>query len=301
MPSTYISPFDYARSPSGLEFTSLFSNMLRIGGSGVIAGATTITILPPGLNAVVNPYDRISIFDGLNSEVVNVTVTVDTLGVQSIQCSPLQFSHAVGTPICGDGVLGSLSDTIFYAGTWLETICRQSLWVSTYTNEQLAIPTMRASIDNFYSLHFRPRHWPIQSLTSLSIFVTPGNSIAYDPTQVVIDSDKQICSMPNMQPLPLAGSGQAPYPIWNVISRSTNATVLIQYNSGFTVLPNDVVEASILLTSDILAVRQNPIGAPDLSSGSRHIGAALRGDNSGDSLLAKRAKKILDNYTVQSF
>jgi hypothetical protein len=165
----------------------------------------------------------------------------------------------------------------------------------------LALPTMRAAIDNQFALHFRPRHWPVQTLTSLSITTVPNNTIQYDPTQVIIDSDKQICSMPNMQPLPLAGSGQSPYPIWNVPSRYRQAQVVITYTAGFSVMPPDVIEAAVLLTSDILAKRLNPVGAPDLASGQRHISAVLRGDNSGESLLRKRAQKILDSYTMQSF
>jgi hypothetical protein len=160
---------------------------------------------------------------------------------------------------------------------------------------------MRASIDNHYVLHFRPRHWPIQSLTELSISQVPNFTINYDPTQVVIDSDKQICVMPNMQPLPFQGSGQAPYPIWSVMSNLVFAQLNINYQSGFAVMPMDVIEACILLTSDILAKRMNPYGAPELKSGQRQIIANIKSETTGESLLFKRAKAILDNYTMQSF
>jgi hypothetical protein len=298
--STYLSCFDYARSPSGLEYGSLVANMTRIGGTGVSVGATTLTIIPPGLTNTLNLYDRITIFDGASSEVVSVTVSTDTTGVETIQCTPTQFAHVVGTPICSDGILGSLADSIVSASQWLETICKQSLFLSTY-NDLLAMPTMRGSIDNHHALHFRPRHWPIQSLSSLSITTVPNNTINYDPTQVVIDSDRQICSMPNMQPLPLAGSGQAPYPIWNTTSRYQAAQLAITYTAGYSTIPADVTEAAILLTSDILAKRLNPVGAPDIQSGDRHISAVLRGDTTGESLLYKRAAKILDYYSMESF
>jgi hypothetical protein len=301
MASAYLSCFDYALSPSGIEYNSLVANMTRVADSGVLAGATTLPVIPPGIQTTLNRYDRVSIFDGSSSEQVLVTVSTDTTGVQEIQCSPLQYAHVAGTPICSDGFLGSLATTIFAASQQLETICRQSLFLTTYTNELLAIPTMRAAIDNHYALHFRPRHWPIDSLTSLSITTVPGSTISYDPTQVIIDSDKQICSMPNMQPLPLAGSGQAPYPIWNTVSRLQQAQLTIAYQAGFSTMPADVIEAAVLLTSDILAKRLNPVGAPDIASGDRHISAVLRGDNSGQSLLVKRAQQILDNYTMQSF
>lgn len=299
MPSTYISPFDFARSPSGLEYASLVGNMVRFAGAAS-AGATSITIFSPGLTVALNPYDQIYIFDQLNSEIAIVTAAATT-GATTIQCQALQFAHAVGTPICSDGVLGSLGTVIFSSGQWLETICHQSLYVSTYTNEQLAIPTMRASIDNQYALHFRPRHWPITALSSVAVTIIVGNTVNYDPAQVIIDSDRQICSIPNLQPLPPMGSGQAPYPIWNVSNRYREGQLTITYNSGFSPLPNDVTEAAILLASDVIAKRENPIGALEVSSGNRHISAAIRGDTSGDTILFKRAKKILDNYTVQSF
>lgn len=266
--------------------------------SAVSIGATLLSV--PALNVAINAWDVITIFDGSNSEIVQATATA-SIGATSISVTATTYAHAAGTCYCTDGVFGSLADQIIKASQQLETICKQSLFLSTYTNEMLALPTMRAAIDNQFALHFRPRHWPVQTLTSLSITTVPNNTIQYDPTQVIIDSDKQICSMPNMQPLPLAGSGQSPYPIWNVPSRYRQAQVVITYTAGFSVMPPDVIEAAVLLTSDILAKRLNPVGAPDLASGQRHISAVLRGDNSGESLLRKRAQKILDSYTMQSF
>jgi hypothetical protein len=296
--NTYISWFDYQRSTTGLEYLSLLGNTGRLSGTTTL-GSTTLNVIP-NLTVQINQYDIITIFDGSNSE--NVTATGTALvGASTIPVTATQFAHVAGTPFSTDGVLGSLAEAIIRSSQYLETICKQSLFQTTYTNEQLAMPTMRASIDNQYALHFRPRHWPIQSLTALSITTTVGDTIQYDPTQVIIDSDKQICSMPNMQPLPLPGSGQAPYPIWNVTGRYREAQVTITYVAGFSTLPSDVIEASVLLTSDILAKRENPIGALDVSSGTRHISAAIRGEATGDSILFKRARKILDNYTVQAF
>jgi hypothetical protein len=160
---------------------------------------------------------------------------------------------------------------------------------------------MRASIDNQYALHFRPRHWPVTTITSISVTTVPGFTLALDPTQLIIDSDKQICSMPNIQPLPVIGSSQQPYPIWGITSRYREAQLTLTYQAGYAVLPYDVIEAITLLVSDQLAKRDNPIGALEVSSGNRHISAAIRGETTGDSILFKRAKKILDNYTVQAF
>lgn len=296
--NTYLSWFDWQRTTTGLEWGSLVGNTGRISGATSI-GAVSLPVVP-ALTVAINQFDIVTIFDGSSSETVTATASA-IVGATSISVSATTYAHAAGTSYCTDGILGSLADQIVKASQELETICKQSLFLSTYTNELLAMPTMRGSIDNHYALHFRPRHWPIQSLASLSITTVPNNTIQYDPTQVIIDSDKQICSMPNMQPLPLAGSGQAPYPIWNTVSRYQQAQLAITYTAGYSTMPADVIEAAVLLTSDILAKRLNPVGAPDIQSGDRHISAVLRGDNSGESLLVKRAKKILDNYTMQSF
>jgi hypothetical protein len=266
------------------------------------SGAISLPITPALTAIQINTYDVITIFDGSSSELVTATSGA-SIGAASIPITATTYAHNAGTPYCTDGALGSLADQIVKASQWLETICRQSLFLTTYTNEELAMPSMRAAIDNAYALHFRPRHWPIQSLSSMSIAGTPGTGISFDPTQVFINSDKQICTMPNMQPLPLPGSGQAPYPIWNVPSRQRMAQLTLTYQSGYaaSAMPADVTEAAVLLTSDLLAKRQNPIGAPDISSGNRHISAVLRGDNSGESLLMKRACRILSNYEMQSF
>lgn len=296
--NTYISWFDWQRTTTGLEWASLVGNTGRISVT-TLAGHSSLSVVPV-LTTAINQFDVIMIFDSANSEIVTATAGT-SIGAGSISVSATVFDHAAGTPYCTDGVLGSLADQIVKASQQIETICKQSLWQTAYSNELLAMPTMRGSIDNHGALHFRPRHWPIQSLSSLSITTVPGSTTQYDPTQVIIDSDKQICSMPNMQPLPLVGSGQAAYPIWNTTSRYQAAQLAISYMAGFATMPADVVEAAVLLTSDILAKRLNPVGAPDVGSGQRHISAVLRGDNSGESLLFKRAVKILNNYSMESF
>lgn len=295
--NTYISWVDWSRSVTGLEWASLVGNTGRIT-SAVALGVTTLPVT--ALTVQLNQYDVLTIYDGSSSENVIVQATA-AVNATSITISATSFAHVAGTPFSTDGILGSLAEHILRASQWLETICKQPLWQTTYAGENLAIPTMRASIDNQYALHFRPRHWPVSSITSISVTTVPGFSISLDPTQIIVDSDKQICSMPNIQPLPVIGSSQQPYPIWGITSRYREAQLTLSYQAGYAILPYDVIEAIVLLVSDQLAKRDNPIGALEVSSGNRHISAAIRGDTSGDTILFKRAKKILDNYTVQAF
>lgn len=296
--NTYISWVDFARATSGLEYSTIIGNTGYINGTNAV-GTTSLAIQPNTI-VQINKYDIITIFDGINSETVKAT-GITSIGSSTIAITPTTFAHSDGVPYCTDGILGSLADQIVKASQWLETLCRQSLFSTTYTSELLGMPTMRAAIDTHYVLHFRPRHWPVQSISNISITTIPGDSIQYDPAQIFIDSDKQICTMPNMQALPSVGSGQAPYPIWNVMNYFRTAQLSINYTSGFTTIPADVLEAAVLLTSDILSKRNNPTGAPEIRSGSRMEVAMIRGELTGDSLLFKRAKRILDNYTMESF
>jgi hypothetical protein len=293
--NTYVSWLDWSKSTTGLEWSSLVGNTGRIS-SNTSQNATNL-VITPNLTVQLNKYDTVTIFDGPNSEIVTVS-TNTSAGAGTIPVSATAYSHADGTPYCTDGAMGSLAQEIIRASQYAETICKQALFLTTYTDEKLAMPTMRGSIDGNHNLHFRPRHWPIQTLSTLSISMS-ASVTQYDPSQVVIDSDKQICSMPNM--LPLVSNAISQYPIRNISSRNQYAQLIITYSAGYATIPADVVQAVILLVSDYLGIRQNPIGAVDIFSGERKISSVLKGDNTGQSLLYKKAKSILDNYTVQSF
>lgn len=306
MPNTYLDTFDYTRSTSGLEYQSLIGNQARFT-STQAQGTTSLTVPSSGANSVtvaLNYFDRLTIFDGSSSEVVQVGLAGAAIGATSIPLvSGTQFAHSAGVAWCSDGILGSLADQIVAASTWIETTCNQALLLTTYTNELLAIPTMRASLGNEGILRFRPRHWPIQSLTALSIAMTQLTSTSYDPSQVFIESDKQICSVPNMVPLPGQQQTQTPYPVMPQMNRTQSAQLTITYQAGYTYasLPADLREAAILVTSDLLAKRLDPMGAPELATGDRHVSVVLRGDLTGESILIKRAMKTLVKYSVQSF
>jgi hypothetical protein len=307
MPNTYLDNFDYARSTSGMEYQTLVGNAARFT-TAQTAAATSLTVPASGSNSItvqLNYFDRVTILDGSSTEVVQVGSAGAAVGATSIPLlsgTSLAFNHAVGVAWCSDGAGGSLADQIINASTWIETQCNQPLLQTTWTNELLAMPSMRASVTNRAGLHFRPRHWPVTSLTALSIATQPGVSVTYDPTQVFIDSDKQVCSMPYMAP-PVSG-GSTPYPsLIAMYDRTQEVQLSLTYQAGYAygLLPGDLKEAVILVVSDFLAKRYNPLGADSLSDSGTHISAVLRGDLTGESLLIKRAMKTLIKYSTQSF
>jgi hypothetical protein len=301
--NTYIDCFDYTRHPSGLETASLIGNIGRT--TGVLQGATSLPVTPV-LAVALNQYDQVTVFDSTQSEVLVVGAGGAVAGSSSIPLQQAtQYAHAGGVAFCTDGVKGSLAQAIVDACSFLESICRQSIWESVYTTEILKMPTMRAALDNEGALFFRPRHFPITALTALAISTVqsvPG--IAYDVTQAYIDSDHQTVSVPNLQPLPIGGNeSQMPYTaITPPISRRTNAWLFPQYSAGYAVgaLPGDVHDAALLLTSETLSRRQNPTGSAEVDLGDKRLVAFLRGDLSGESGWLKAARTKLAPYVAES-
>jgi len=98
--NTYISWFDWQRTTTGLEWSSIVGNTGRIGGVASI-GATSLSVTP-ALTVLINQYDLITIFDGSSSETVQATA-VANIGATSIPVAATAFTHGAGTPYCTDG------------------------------------------------------------------------------------------------------------------------------------------------------------------------------------------------------
>lgn len=294
--NTYLSHFDLMRSPTGLDYQTLLGNSTRLANNHA-QGLTTLTV--PAIAVALNQYDRITIFDANNSEVVTVEAAAP-VNSTSITISPLQFSHAVGTPACSDNAMSllSLADQIVDASDWIEDICNQSLWFNTWT-EILPMPTMEAAIDNQMNLFFRPRHFPVLSVTSIQMQSQQANPITFDATQAFIDANQQYVRVPTLTQV---GQTQAIWP-GQPMNRVTNMWLTITYTAGFQPgsLPNNVRDAAILLVSEILSRRQNPTGADQINLGGKNIISVLRGDASGETLLVKNAKKKLARYIRRAF
>lgn len=301
--NTYLDCFDFIRSTSGLEYQSLIGNTARFT-SLQPAGSLSLTVPTSGANSVtvqLNYFDRITIFDGSSSEVVQVDTAGAAPGATSIPLiAATQFAHAKGVAWCSDGIAGSLADQIVDASSWIEQECYQPLLTTTWTNEYLTMPTLRANIANDGSLTFRPRHWPVVSVSALKIAYTQTLATTYDASQVFIDGNKRLCSVPNLIQFPAQQSSNAipPPP-----SRSQGAQLVLTYQSGYNYasLPGAIREAGILVTSEYVAKRHNPIGAPELADASTRVSAIIRGEQTGESLLVTRARTILEKYSIKLF
>jgi hypothetical protein len=297
MPVAYISHFDFLREPSGLETASLLGNSGRLS-SAVVAGATALPVTPTTIVALAQ-FDRVTLFDGPNTEVVQVVSTVATGQASIPLLTGTQYAHAQYTPYCSDGGSGSLADQIIDASTWLENICQQSLFQQSYT-ETLRIPSMRAALDNEQQLAMRPRHFPVSSVSSLSLKSSQSDSTTYDAAQTIIDSAAQVVYVPALLS---TGGNSTTYNLLPMRSRTANQWLTISYLAGYpaNAIPGDVREAVMLLLSDILAKRLNPSGAYETQMGKRRIRLSATADTSGDSALVKRARQILQNYSSEAY
>lgn len=289
--STYIDIFAFLRATTGLETASLVGSKGRLSGA-VVAGAMSLPIVPSLLQPL-SMFDQITIFDSGNSEVVQVGA--DTSSGPSIPLlQPLQSNHAQYTAYCSDGVLGSLADAIVNASGWIEYVCQQSLFQQTYTNETLDIPSMSASLDNQGMLNFAPRHFPVLTETGITIKSNNQDSIDFDASQIIIDSAKQMVSVPWLS---VVGSSTSTWQSAPPYSRQKNLFLLVDYTAGWNPIPPDVHDVAILRTSALLARRQNPTGAVDTTMGKRKMSFLTR--EGAVSQLTSEAEKILANNYIR--
>lgn len=255
----------------------------------------------PNLTVPLNQYDQVTIFDGPNSEMVIVASTASA-GASSftIQAPGLQFQHAAGVPMCSNGVLGSLADQIVDASAWLEAdFTYQPLFQATYTNEVLPLPSMLASIDTQNMLLFRPIHFPVTAVSAISIAAIQGQGMVLDATQAFIDANQQYVRVPVLNATGPASQVYFPQMPFN---RQQQQWLTITYTAGYLVsaLPADVRDGAILLTSAILSRRANPTGADQIDIGKKRLVTTLRGDNTGEGLLVKEARRKLARYKVRA-
>lgn len=297
---TYTDPFAYIRAATGLETTSLVGNLTRLS-TNIAVGVTSLPVVP-ATTVDLKVHDQITLFDEDMSEVVLVTAAT-AAGASTIPVTATVNAHDALDILCSDGVLGSLSDAIARASNWIENICQQSLYLQSYTNETLCIPSMQAAFDNNNMLVFRPRHFPVLAETGLVIAANAMNAIAYDANQIMLDGGQQVVTVPF-----LSISGSTTSQGYGGITfarrpalRSAPMYLKISYTAGWLPLPGDITDAAIMLTSEIIGRRQNPLGSNQIRLGDKLIVATSSRDLVGESLLVKIVKQKLQQYSVEAF
>ncbi len=166
--------------------------------------------------------------------------------------------------------------------------------------------SMRGSLDNRGNLVFRPRHFPVVSDSGITIESSINDPIVYDQTQLILDGAKQVVTVPWLVPTGVAqgGGGSAFYnSVLPPYSRESNLYLLITYVAGYlpSQMPGDIRDCTVMLTSEILARRENPTGADSIRLGDKQLTVTTSRDTIGESLLVKAVKNKLQPYSVEAY
>jgi hypothetical protein len=295
--STYLDVPGYLRSSANLETASLLGLNTQTAGASQPAGTTSLAVASATGWAAGPAW----ILDGPWGEVVQVAASAD--GTHLTLVAPgTAFAHGPGASVSQAGTAGALAELIARASGWVENYCQQgvtgdrSLYAVQRT-ERWGMPSARAHIDRDQVLVVRPGHFPVQSVTALSIELGQGQTLSFDVSQVELPSTARLVELPYLL-------GASPSPGQQLLlesrglSRARRQWAVLTYTGGFTpgALPYDVQLACALVVSDLLGGRQNPTGAAELRLGKKGLVARQRGDLSGDSILLLHAKAALEAY-----
>lgn len=296
--SAYLDIGDYLRAPTNQETASLLGLNTTLTGA-VAAGALTL----PVASSVGWASGPVWLLDGPWAEVAQVTGSLD--GATLTLAAPgVTQAHAAGVSVSQAGPAGALAEIILSASAWIENYCRQgapgdrSLFALPRV-ERWGLPGPRAWLEPDGALVMRPGHFPIQSVTALSVETSPGAALALDATQAELPTDGRLIELPSTA-LSGATIGAAnPSP---ALARGGRAWLSLSYTGGPATpgaIPYDLRQACLWVVSDLLAQRRNPTGAAAVRMGRFELQARPRTDPSGDSLLLIQAKAALQAYRVE--
>jgi hypothetical protein len=295
--SAYIDVPTYLRAAANQETASLLGLNTTTTGPAQAAGTTSLQVAA----ATGWAAGAVWILDGPNSEVAQVTGSPD--GTHLTLAAPgTTFAHAAGVSVSQAGTAGALAEVILRASGWIENYCQQgvpgdrSLYATTRT-ERWSMPSSRAHLDRDQVLVVRPGHFPVQSVSALSLELGQGQSLAFDVTQMELPTAGRLVELPYLlQASPSVG--QQMLLESRGLSRAHRQWAVLTYVGGLNAgaVPYDLQQACVWVVSDFLGYRQNPSGAAELRLGKKVVVARLRGDLSGDSILLLQAKAALEAY-----
>jgi hypothetical protein len=294
--SAYLDVPAYLRSAANQETASLLGLNTTTGAASQPAGTTTLAIVASAGWAAGPCW----VLDGPWSEVVQVTGSPDSTHL-TLATPGTAFDHAEGVSVSQAGGSGALAELILRASAWIEGYCQhgafgdRSLYAVSRT-ERWSMPSTRAHVDRDRVVVVRPGHFPVQSISALSIELGQGQTLSFDVSQVELPTPGRLVELPY-----LLGASPAPGQLLldaRGLSRSRRQWAVLTYVGGFTpgALPYDVQQACAWVVSDLLGQRQNPSGAAELRLGKKTLVARQRGDLTGDSVLILRARAALDPY-----
>ncbi len=301
--SAYLDVPGYLRATTGQETTSLLALNTALGGTGTLtAGALSLPVVASAGWAA----GPVWLLDGPYSEMAQVTGSADGTHV-TLAAPGTQFAHAPGVSVSQAGTGGALAEAILRASAWIETYCQQgtptgdrSLFAVSRT-ERWGMPSARAWLDRDGVLAVRPGHFPVQSVSALSVDLGDGETISFDVTQMEQGSGGQVIEIPILLANPINPTALALLSA-SGLSRARRQWAALTYTGGVTVgaLPYGVQQACIWVTSELLAQRRNPSGAADVKLGKYELQQRPRTDTTGDSLLLIQAKAALEPYRARA-
>ena len=291
--SAYLDVPGYLRAATNQETASLLGLNTTLGGATILAAGAVSLPVAASAGWVAGP---IWLLDGPWSEVAQVTGLADSTHL-TLAAPGTIWPHAPGISVSQAGAAGSLAETILRASAWMEGYCQQgtagdrSLYALSRT-EQWGMPGSRAWIDRDVIAVVRPGHFPVQSVSALTLDQGEAGAFALDVAQVRLPSDGRLIEVPLL-------SGIDPL---LALSRSLRTWISVTYVGGVTLgaQPYDLAQACVWITSELLAERRNPSGAARIRQGRFELQARPWGDRSGDSTLLLQAKAALEPYRAQA-
>jgi hypothetical protein len=301
--SAYIDVPYFLRSPTGVETASLLGLNTTLAGTNN-AAATTVQVASSTSWAAGLAW----VLDGPTSEVVTITGSADGTHV-TIAAPGLAYAHNAGVSLSQAGSSGqSLAEVILRASAWCDNYCQQgasgsdrTLWALSRV-ERWGMPSTRAYISRDNVITVRPGHFPVQSVSALTVEFGQGQSVSLDTTSLELMAPARLVEIPYLL---LGGPtvGQQLLLETKGLSRAQREWAVLTYTAGITVgaVPWDIQQAVVWVVSDMLSWRLNPTGASEVQMGKRRVVQRQRGDLVGDSLLLLRAHDVLDAYREEVF
>ncbi len=306
MTSCYVDAPAFLRGAMGVETASLLGGNSTLA-TAASAGATSLTAASGTGFAAGLAW----MLDGPNSEMVTI---ISVSGATLALAAGTGFAHSAGVNVASGGAAGNLAEVLVRASGWVERFCGQGrpgnasdpMLFAVARAERCRLPGPHATLDADGVLTVRPLHFPVQSVSSLTLDWGQGQTWSLDATQIEYPNSARSFDLP--PPLPVLATsgfiGSLPR-AWNtlMLNRMGPAWVILNYTGGLTqgALPMEFVQAVCWVACHLLGYRENPTGAAERRLGKKALVARLRGESGDQSGLLEDARAVLEAYRNHPF